>query len=193
MVFYLGSACARLADTILTYDGLYTTPGAIAVWALENLFIFGVMFALIFVSINTTIKEATNPPRPTQNQPAQLAPSGPQQVVQPVYGGAFPQYSVAVPGQPGAQQVYAYQLQPGQQQQQYYQQQPVYAQQMPQAQQAVPAQEMAHAQFAPSVSPSRDINEAAPTENKEGQSAVSPVAEKPVELPQAGTIQTELP
>ena len=197
MLFLLGSACVRLADTIMEFDTLtYTTASLVALWALENLFIFGVMFALIFVSINTTIKEAINPPRPTQNQPAQLAPSGPQ-MVQPGYGGDVPRYSVPVPGQPGMQPVFAYQLQPGQQQQ-YYQQQPVYVQAppMPQVPQAVPAQQMAYGQFAQPVSPNREINEAAAEHaihNKEVHDMASPVTEKPVELPQARTMQTELP
>jgi hypothetical protein len=199
MVFFLGSACVRLADTIMEFDTLsYTTASLIAVWALENFFIFGVMLALIFISINTTIKEAINPPRPTPNQPAALTPGGPQ-VVQGVYGGNLPRYSV-VPGQPGMQPVYAYQVQPGQQQQQFYQQQPVYVQApqpMPQqyAQpQAVPGQEVTYQQYTQSVSPSRDINDAAAahaTQNKEEQT-VSPVTEKPVELPQ-GRMQNELP
>jgi hypothetical protein len=197
MLFLLGSACVRLAATIMEFDNLsFTVASAITIWALKNLFIFGVMFALIFVSINATIKDAINPPRPTQNQPAQLAPSGPQ-MVQPGYGGYDPRYSVAVPGQPGMQPAFAYQLQPGQQQQ-YYQQQPVYVQAppMPQVPQAVPAQQMEYGQFAQPVSPNREINEAAvehATQNKEVQNVGAEVAEKPVELPEAETLQTELP
>jgi hypothetical protein len=191
MVFLLGSACIRLADTIMEFEFIPTTTASLlAVWALENFFIFGVMFSLIFISINPTVKDAINPPRPTPNQPAALAPGGPQ-MAQGVYGSDLARYSVAVPGQPGMHPAYAYQLQPGQQQQQFYQQQPVYAQAPPPMPQhfaqhhAVPVQEMAHQQFSGYGLPSRDINEAA------AEHAVSPTTEKPVEL--QATIQTELP
>jgi hypothetical protein len=195
----------------MEFDTLtYTTASLITVWALENLCIFVVMFALIFISINTAVKEAINPPRPTPNQPAQLAPSGPQ-MVQGGYGGNLPQYTVPMQGQhPGMQpgmeqqrqqqqQVYAYQL-PSGQQQQYYQQQPVYAQAAPPmqpmqpVQQVAPPQELQDRQYVQAVSPTRDINVAAiahATQNKEVP-VVSPATEKPFELPQAGT-ETELP
>jgi hypothetical protein len=206
MIFLLGSACTRLASTVMAFDTVfYTVASIIALWALENFFIFGVMLCLIFASINPTIKEAINPPRPTPNQPAALAPGNPQ-MVQPVFD---PRFSQAMPGQPGMQPMYAYQVPQGAPQQQYYQQQPVYAQQpMPQqAQQPMPQQFQHQAvspqpqQYAqpPAQAPifqSRDINESLAaehaTQNKEQPSSVSPVAEKPVELPEP-TQQTELP
>jgi hypothetical protein len=184
MISLLGSACIRLAETVM---GFYTfslsTAGYITVWTLESLFIFIVMVALIFISISPPIKDAINPPRATQNQPAALAPGGPQ-VVQGSYNQHVPRYSAAVPGQPGMQPVYAYQLppgqQPGQQQQQYYQQ-------------TIP-QQMTNQPFVQSVSPSREVDQMAADRAAQDKAVmqVSPATEKPVELPEP-TSQRELP
>jgi hypothetical protein len=215
MIFLLGSACVRLADAIMEFDTLsYTSASLLAVWVLENFFIFGVLLALMFISVNTAVKEAINPPRPTPNQPATLAPGPP--MVQGVYNPNLPRYSQAVPVQQGDMQpVYAYQVQPGAQQQQFYQQHPVYVQAsqqpMPQQfhpQQEIPTQSIPNQQFAQPVSPtnfspqSRDVNVSPPAENvtqnqeytqpSQQENRMSPVAEKPVELAEP-LRQAELP
>jgi hypothetical protein len=92
MIFLLGLASVSLADVIIELDTPNTTWASfLAVWALENVFIFGILLARIFISVNTTVKEAINLPQPILNQPA-AQPLGPA-VDRPVYDSNFPQYS----------------------------------------------------------------------------------------------------